>query len=287
MRPQQWLKNSFVFAGFLYSCSWHDTHLFINVIWITIAFCLVSSAVYIFNDLFDKQADSTHPIKKFRPITCGAITPKNAILFATILAFLSFSISIVISWDATTLLAIYLLLNIAYSAALKHILIIDVLVISIGFMLRTLAGTIGVGISPSNWLLLCGLCLTLFLGFTKRRSEISLLGNEHPSTRKVLQQYNNYLLNCLIAITVICTIASYGLYTMHQYFDNQLNLFYTLPWVIYGMGRYLYLSYSNRYATATLDITRDLFRDKQLLFAVSGWFIITCYLLRLTHVTLS
>jgi 4-hydroxybenzoate polyprenyltransferase len=173
-----------------------------------------------------------------------------------------------------------LLLNIAYSLWLKHVVILDVFCIATGFMLRILAGTIGVGIPPSKWLLLCGLMITLFLGFAKRRAEFITLANGKEYHRKVLLKYGAILLDQLVSICAVAVILSYSLYTMSPetvHIHHTENLIYTVPFVIYALFRYIFLLH---HSNGGGDPTRDLLRDKHIVISVLGWAFLTFYLLK-------
>ena len=171
LRPEQWIKNCFVFAGIFFSENLRQGPLFLRVTITAIAFSLISSCVYILNDIVDFQSDKMHPRKRFRPLPSGKVNSSLATLLAIILAVCGFTLGYIVSTKVVLILLAYVLINILYSYCLKHVVIVDIFCISAGFMLRILAGTIGVGIIPSNWILLCGMMVTLFLGFAKRRAE--------------------------------------------------------------------------------------------------------------------
>lgn len=172
MRPHQWIKNGFVFLGLVFGHAWNDPALVADVLLLFAGFCLASSAVYVMNDIADRDADRLHPTKRFRPLAHGDVGLGAARVLCVVLALAGAALSALVSLCALSIVSAYVALNIAYSAGLKHIPILDVFIISAGFMLRILAGTLGIGIPPSKWLLLCGLMLTLFLSFGKRRAEL-------------------------------------------------------------------------------------------------------------------
>lgn len=275
LRPHQYIKNTFVFIGVIFSHQW----LMSNILMALLAFACfsaVASAVYVLNDLVDIEADKAHPTKKNRPLPSGKISKKQAYLLLAILLACSFVPLLVIQkWLLAGILLFYFIMNIAYSFYLKHIVLLDIFIISAGFMLRILAGTIGLDIEPSEWLLLCGMMLTLFLGFSKRTSELMQSDQADQafkgSTRKVLAEYNYGLLNQLTSICAACTVMSYGLYTVSDS-TTQLHgtqqLIYTLPLVIYGIFRYLYMT--QRHAKGT-DTSKDLLTDKHLLITAILW----------------
>jgi 4-hydroxybenzoate polyprenyltransferase len=174
----------------------------------------------------------------------------------------------------------YALMNLAYSLRLKHVVLLDVFIIAAGFMLRILAGTLGVGIPPSQWLLLCGLMVTLFLGFTKRRAELAALNEGGVAHRKVLAHYSPVLLDKMIGITASGVVMSYSLYTMSPdtiRVHGTANLIYTVPFVLYGVFRYIYLLHKQ---DGGGDPSRELVRDKHLVLAVLAWGVVTVWLLR-------
>lgn len=276
-RPHQYLKNTFVFIGVIFSHQW-TLNFLLQAFGVFIAFSLTASGVYIFNDLLDIEADRNHPTKRFRPLASGVISifqAKKVMLSLWIISVLPFLIFQ--RWTLFFIFLAYIFMNIAYSIRLKHIVLLDVFVISAGFMLRILAGTIGLNILPTAWLLLCSMNLTLFLGFCKRSSEIQQLEreNQQQSSRKVLENYNQALLNQLTSITATSAILSYGFYTVEEstiLIHGTNQLIYTLPLVIYGIFRYLYLNQLHAKGT---DTAKDLLTDKHLLFTGLLWILVT------------
>lgn len=282
LRPHQYIKNTFVFIGLVFSHQWNSVTI-LQAIWAFLAFSAVASAVYILNDMIDLEADRAHPSKCMRPLAAGLISLDCAKKMCIGLLLFSLLPSFIFGqFDLAVIIFLYFLMNIAYSLHLKHIVLIDVFVISAGFMLRILAGTIGLKIEPSAWLLLCSMMLTLFLGFSKRTAELmqSDTGDDFKQyTRKVLHEYTSTLLTQLTSITAACTIISYGLYavapdTIKMHGTN--HLIYTLPFVIYGIFRYLYLT--QRHTKGT-DTARDLLNDKHLLISAILWICSTWWLL--------
>lgn len=280
MRPHQWVKNSFVLVGLLFGHAWNNTALATQVLLAFAAFCLMSSAVYTINDMADLEQDRHHPKKSKRPLASGRIPITAAALLAALLSGSSLALALMASQTVMYILGGYALMNIAYTLRLKHVVILDVFIIAAGFMLRILAGTLGVGIPPSQWLLLCGLMVTLFLGFTKRRAEILALNDDSKTShRKVLEHYSPVLLDKMIGITAAGLIMSYSLYTMSPdtiRIHGTANLIYTVPFVMYGIFRYIYLlHHQNRGG----DTSHDLVRDIHLLGVVTGWLATTLWLI--------
>jgi decaprenyl-phosphate phosphoribosyltransferase len=265
MRPHQWLKNVFVFAGLLFGQAWHNGPLVERVFWAFLAFCCASSLVYILNDWRDRAADALHPVKRQRPLASGAVTPQGALVLAGLLA----GLALALAWGQTALLlllGLYILLNLAYSWGLKHVPVVDVSIIASGFMLRLLAGTLAVGIPPSRWLLLTGLFIALFLGFSKRKAETF---HEPDQQRAVLEHYPPALLDTYMAATMTATVITYGLYAtsveaLHQHGGR---LIYTVPVVVFGLLRYTYQVHRGRGE----DVSRDLLRDPWIVAAGIAW----------------
>ncbi len=279
MRPYQWVKNTFVFTGLLFGHAWHDMALVTQVGLSFVSFCLISSAVYIINDIVDAEEDRLHPQKLERPLASRTVSVIHAAILALLLSVLGLGLAFFASQTVLFILAGYTLMNIAYSLWLKHVVILDVFIIATGFMLRILAGTLGVGIPPSQWLLLCGLMVALFLGFTKRRAEIIALNDGGTAHRKVLEHYSPVLLDMMIAIAAAGLIMSYSLYTMSpdtMRIHNTANLVYTVPLVMYGVFRYIFLLH---HRSKGGDPSHDLVRDHHLLTAVGLWLVATIWMI--------
>ncbi len=268
MRPHQWLKNSFVFAGLVFSQSWQDTSMDLRVLLAFAAFCCASSVVYILNDWHDRASDALHPTKKMRPLASGAVSPPAALVLALVLL----AASVLLAGSNRLLLGllgVYVALNLAYSWRLKHVPVVDVSIIAAGFMLRLLAGTVAVGIPPSRWLLMTGVFLTLFLGFCKRKAETF---QAEGSQRAVLEHYPAALLDTFIAVTMTATLTTYSLFATSPEAQAQHGerLLYTVPVVIFGMLRYTYQVHLGRGE----DVARDLLRDPWILGAGALWLMI-------------
>jgi 4-hydroxybenzoate polyprenyltransferase len=274
IRPHQYVKNGFVLLGPLFAHQW-DLVTLTQALLAFLAFCCMASAVYVLNDIMDIEADRAHPVKCRRPLPSGAISPATAKGLLGLLVAGSVVLSLLASWWVTLFVGAYFVFNIFYSWHLKHVVILDVFLISSGFMLRILAGTVGLGITPSAWLLLCGLMVTLFLGFAKRRAELLMLeaieGANNGLTRRVLDDYSPQMLEQFIAVTAACTIMAYGLYTVSPEtvaIHGSNNLIYTLPFVIYGIFRYLFLLHFREKGS---DTAKDLVQDRHLLVTVVAW----------------
>lgn len=280
MRPHQWIKNGFVFTGLLFSHAWNDGGLVVKVVAVAAAFSLISSGIYIINDIADRLSDSQHPKKRHRPIASGAVRPAEA----WVLALMWIALALGLAWysagtKAAEVLFLYMIMNLAYSFGLKHVVILDVFIIATGFMLRILAGTVGVGIEPSNWLLLTGMMFTLFLGFSKRRAEMAVLEGREGQKRKVLEHYDERMLDVMLASSSAAVVICYSLYTMSPETiarHGTDKLIVTTPLILYGLFRYLYLLYIHK---AGEDHARELLRDRHLLVTVLLWLAMTLSIL--------
>ena len=279
MRPHQWTKNLFVFTGLIFGHAWTDAGLVQSVILAAVAFSLLSSGVYIVNDIVDAESDRQHPRKKFRPIAAGNVAVYLAASWALVLIIVAFGLGWLVSGEVMILLLAYLMLNAGYSAGLKQVAVLDVFLIATGFMLRILVGTVGVGIPPSQWLLLCGLMITLFLGFTKRRAELMVAEESGMTTRKVLRQYDAGLLDTFIAITATGAVLAYSLYTVSPgtiEIHGTADLIYTVPFVAYGVFRYILRLHTHRRGE---DPARELITDPHIIVTVLSWVIVVLWLI--------
>lgn len=279
MRPHQWAKNAFVFVGLIFGHAWAVPELVASALFAAAAFSLAASAVYIVNDYADRERDRAHPRKRQRPLASGRVSERSALALAALLAVAGLGLGFAAGPLVAAIVAGYGAMNLAYSFRLKNIVILDVYVISAGFILRILAGTLGIGIAPSQWLLVCSLFLTLFLGFTKRRSELASVGADFVIHRKALLHYNPALLDKLIGISAGAALMSYSLYTMSPATvstHGTENLIYTIPFVAYGIFRYLYLLHAK---SAGVDASRELATDPHTLVTIAGWFATTLFLI--------
>jgi len=271
LRPHQWIKSGFVCVGLLFGHAWDDPLLVHKVLLAAAAFALAASAVYVGNDFADRERDRQHPEKSQRPLACGSVSVTQALLLAAGCLLAALLLAQAAGGAVLRIVLFYVVLNAAYSLGLKHVVLLDVFIISAGFMLRILAGTLGVGIAPSHWLLLCGLLLTLFLGFAKRRAELNALAGQGGSHRRVLDDYDPVLLDKLITICAAGAIVSYSLYTVSAEtvaMHGTSNLIYTVPFVIYGIFRYLFLLHRRGGGG---DPAAALLRDTHLLAAFAAW----------------
>jgi 4-hydroxybenzoate polyprenyltransferase len=280
LRPHHWVKNGFVLAGLLFGHAWDRPEIVAAALAATLAFCLASSAVYAFNDAHDAAHDREHPEKEARPVARGAISSAAARAIAGGLALAALALAAWTGERVAGLIAAYLALNAAYSLGLKRVPVLDVFCIAAGFMLRLLAGTWGIGIEPSRWLLACGFLLTLFLGFAKRRAELERLAGDAAQHRPVLEAYTLAFLDKAVLACVVGMVVTYALYTVADAtvaLHATENLIWTLPWVLLGSFRYLFRLH---YRGGGGDPAQELLRDPMLAAAALGWVGTVAWLIR-------
>ncbi len=245
IRPQQWTKNLLIFAPLLFSKQLFVYTETLHTISAFIFFCLISGSVYLLNDLIDLENDKRHPLKCKRPLASGALSTRAAMIAcAVLLCVCALAGLYLLNTGFLITAAAYLVLQILYSTFLKHVVIIDVFCIAAGFVLRVVAGAEAIGVSFSTWLMFCTLLLSLFLALSKRRHELLLLEGDAVHHRKILYEYSAELLDHMIAIVTPCTLIAYMLYTIDDKTVENFGtdgLKYTVPFVLYGIFRYLYL----------------------------------------------
>jgi 4-hydroxybenzoate polyprenyltransferase len=239
-RPRQWIKNVACFAGLVFSGRLFDPSAMSGSATAFAGFCLASSSVYLINDVFDRRSDAANPKKRTRPIAAGLVPVGWAIAAAVVLAMAAMGSTLLLPAACRGVVAAYLAMSLAYSIRLKHSVLIDVMIIALGFVLRILHGVYAVGVAPSPWIVLCMFFLALFLGFAKRRSELNQIEVTGVSRRPVLRKYRTDLLDQLLVITATMTIACYSLYTVTGRPGNE-SLVVTVPLVVFGVCRYLLL----------------------------------------------
>jgi len=270
LRPRQWVKNLFVFGGLIFA-----QRLFTPSVWPALGafaiFCGLSGAMYLLNDVADRDKDRLHPEKRHRPVAAGQLRPRAAIAAAAALIVLGVAAGAWLSPRFALVGLAYVTLLGAYSIWLKHVVIVDVLVVAIGFVLRAVAGALAIDVAISGWLLICTILLALFLALGKRRHEVLALEGNAARHRPILAEYSAGLLDQMIAVVTASTVTAYALYTMSPEtvakFHTQL-LPATLPFVLYGIFRYLYLLYHRRLGGNPSDI---VIRDRALLINTCLW----------------
>jgi 4-hydroxybenzoate polyprenyltransferase len=273
LRPAQWIKNIVVFAGPAAGLKLSSAVSLGRTTVAFAAFCLVASATYAINDVLDREVDARHPSKRFRPVARGAIRPGMALGVAAALVLLAGLISaVVLNPRVLLVLGLYFVLTLSYSVALKHRVILDVIIVALGFVLRAWAGALAVDVAASDWLIACVFTLCLFMGFGKRRCELAMIGdvNQAGKHRSTLLRYTPDLLNHLITVSAGIAVITFLLYTMdasHPSPFHKQHLFYTLPIVVYGVFRFAMLTESGAHSGPT----EIVLKDKPLLGAFVLW----------------
>lgn len=271
LRPVQWVKNVFVLAPLVFAEHLGDVDLLIKAGISFLAFCFAASSIYLVNDLRDREEDRRHPLKKHRPIASGALPVGVATVAAVLLSLAALGAAFYLGLQFIIYLAVYLAINLLYSSVLKKIVILDVMAVSSGYVLRVMAGAAAIDVQVSKWLLLCSIFLALLLIFSKRRHEIVLLGEGAAEHRAVLGHYSAAFLDQMINVVTASTVVSYALYAVDDHTVERFGsdaLVYTLPLVLYGIFRHLYLIYQRN---DIHDPTVALLKDPPLIINVVLW----------------
>jgi 4-hydroxybenzoate polyprenyltransferase len=271
LRPGQWSKNLVVFAGLLFGRRLFEPAAVAKAVGAFAVFCVLSGVVYLVNDVADRESDREHPLKAKRAIASGALPVSIALTAAFLLGVAGLGAALLINARLAVVAAVYLTLQIAYSGTLKHIVIIDVLTIAIGFVLRAVAGAAAVDVEISHWLLVCTILLALFIALAKRRHEIVLLAGGATSHRPILGEYSAYLLDQMIGVVTASTLISYVFYTISPETQAKFGtpwLGLTIPFPLYGIFRYLYLVHLREGGGSPADL---LLTDRPLLACVALW----------------
>jgi 4-hydroxybenzoate polyprenyltransferase len=271
LRPAQWTKNLLVFAGLLFGRRLFDPASVIDAVSAFVVFCTLSGVVYLVNDVADRDSDRLHPLKSRRPIASGALPVPTAVAVALGLGSTALASAFAIGPAFAAVAAAYLALQVLYSFALKHIVIIDVLTIAIGFVLRAVGGAVAVRVEISHWLLVCTILLALFIALAKRRHEIVLLASDAATHRPILGEYTPYLLDQMIGVVTASTLISYIFYTISPETQAKFGtawLGLTIPFPLYGIFRYLYLVHQREGGGSPADL---LLTDRPLLACVALW----------------
>lgn len=271
LRPHQWTKNLLVFAALLFSKHLFEAEPFLRAFLTFVAFCGLAGAVYLWNDVADIERDRLHPRKKLRPLAAGELSIRAATLGAITLVVLALSLAFWLDARLGLCAASYLGLNLAYSFGLKHVVILDVLSISLGFVLRALAGGYAIDVPVTEWLLVLALLLALFLALAKRRHEITSLSENATGHRAILAEYSPYLIDQMTSVVTASVVTAYAFYTLspetvHKFGTAKLS--WTLPLVLYGIFRYLYLVHQKERGDSPTDM---LLTDRPLLATVALW----------------
>jgi len=271
LRPHQWTKNLVLLAALLFSKHFFETGPLFRALLALALFCGLSGAVYLLNDVADRERDRMHPLKRLRPVASGALSPRTAVGLAAMIAAGCLALSFVLGPRFAACALVYLSLNLLYSFKLKEVVILDVLAISLGFVLRAVAGAVAIEVYISEWLLICTILLALFLVLSKRRHELTTLSDSATGHRPTLQEYSPYLLDQMIAVTTPALVTAYAVYTTAQETRDKFQtdrLAWTLPFVLYGIFRYLYLVHRKEQGGSPTDV---LLTDRPLLIDVFLW----------------
>jgi 4-hydroxybenzoate polyprenyltransferase len=271
LRPEQWTKNLVIFAGLIFGRHLLDPQPLARTIAAFVVFCALSGAVYLVNDVVDREADRCHPLKAKRPIASGEVGAGTALGVALVLTVAAFVTALWLGPVFGLVAVAYVGLQVSYSVSLKHVVILDVLAISIGFVLRAAAGAVVIGVPISHWLLVCTVLLALFLALSKRRHELVLLSEGAIEHRRILGEYSPYLLDQMIGVVTASTLIAYIFYTFSpetlQKFGTG-NLGLTIPFPLYGIFRYLYLVHRKEGGGSPAEM---LLTDRPLLICVALW----------------
>jgi len=281
MRPKQWTKNLFFFAALLFSRNLFSPYLLLTTILAFVLFCLLSGSAYLINDVIDLERDKKHPHKTERPLPAGQLKVSYGIAAAIIVILISLAASFFINLYFGLVALSYFLLTTAYTLFLKEVVIIDVLTISFGFVLRVVAGALAIVVEISPWLIICTIFLALLLALAKRRHELILLEGTASTHRKILREYTPKLLDEMMAVVTASTLMAYSLYTISPRTIEKLhtrNLIFTIPFVLYGIFRYLYLVHQKNLGGAPESI---LLKDKPLIINIFLWILAVVIILYL------
>ncbi len=271
LRPDQWTKNLIVFAALIFAVKLLDPAATAKAAAAFLIFCALSGAVYLVNDVADREQDRLHPVKRMRPIASGELSPGAARIAAVVLSAVALTASFALRPAFGAAAVAYLALFVVYTRTLKHVVVLDVMTIAIGFVLRAVAGGLVISVHISNWLLVCTMLGALFLGLAKRRHEITLLAEGASGHRRILEEYDPYLLDQMIGVVAAATMVAYIIYCAspetHAYFGTEWMVL-TTPFPIYGLFRYLYLVHRKAGGGSPSNM---LLEDRPLLACVLLW----------------
>ena len=283
LRPHQWVKNSLVFASVIFSGQFTDP-VSLWAAWAAfLIFCLSSSAVYLLNDIADLKADRHHPVKRCRPVTSGRVSLAKAAMLCAFLIATGITAGFLVGFSFGCIMCIYFIQNIAYSLLLRQIAILDIMIVATGYLLRAIAGAVAVSVKVSPWLVICSLMLALFVACGKRRHDLQLLINNSNRQRQNRPEYTPELLDLMMAMTGCAGVMTYVLYTLSPGVagpHGTYALVLTVPTVLYGVFRFLYLVHCNN---AGGDPSRLFVMDKGLLLNGVVWLLVTCFAMYAPH----
>lgn len=273
LRPSQWTKNLLVFAALIFAQRLFDARAIAESVSAFVIFCILSGVVYLINDVMDRESDRRHPLKSHRPIASGALSVRSAVVAAAVLSASGLAAAFALNFDFGLVAVSYVGLQALYSGPLKHIVILDVLTLAIGFVLRAIAGAVAIHVDISHWLFVCTILGALFIALAKRRHELVLLGDGAANHRPILEEYTPYLLDQMIAVVASSTLIAYIFYTISaetvaKFGTTWLGL--TIPFALFGIFRYLYLIHRRDGGGNPSDL---LLNDRPILSCVTLWVI--------------
>jgi 4-hydroxybenzoate polyprenyltransferase len=277
LRPRQWSKNLLLFAGIVFAAKLGDAVRWAEAFAAFGAYCAASSAAYLVNDVLDAEHDRNHPVKRSRPIARGELSVRAALALAGVLAAVAFAVTVALGGWSPLYLAGFVVLQVAYSLRLKHVVIIDVMTIGGLFVIRAAAGAEAVDVRISPWLLLCTALLALFLGLAKRRGELVLVGAQATPGRPVLEGYSLALVDQLVSVVAASTVIAYSLYTFTARESKAMMV--TIPFVLFGVLRYLLLVHRDDLGEEPEQV---LLSDKPILACIALWAVASAVVLALT-----
>jgi 4-hydroxybenzoate polyprenyltransferase len=277
LRPRQWTKNLLLFAGIIFAAKLHDAGRWAEAFTAFAAYCAASSASYLVNDVRDAPHDRVHPVKRYRPIARGELSPRLAEALAALLLFVAVLLVASLGLASILFLCTFFALQASYTLALKHMVLLDVMTIAGLFVVRAAAGAAAVEVRISPWLLLCTALLALFLALAKRRGELVLVGAESTPGRPVLEGYSLALVDQLITVVASSTVISYCLYTFTA--RDSKAMMVTIPFVVFGVFRYLLLMHRRDLGEEPEEV---LLRDVPILLCILGWAVAAAVILSVT-----
>lgn len=277
MRPRQWAKNLIVYVGLIFALKLTELPLLLRATWAFVAFCALSSAIYLLNDVLDRERDRQHPLKRLRPIAMGKLAPQAALGAALALAVGGLLLAWALGGGFLALALAYVAVMLAYNFWLKSVVLLDVFAIAAGFVVRAAAGAVAVAVPISPWLYVCTTLGALFIGFGKRRHELTLLANDAEGHRTVLREYTPGFLDELIAVVSASAVVAYSLYTFSaENLPRNHAMMLTIPFLLYGTFRYLYLIHLRNAGGHPEEV---LLRDRPLLINIVLWLLVAIAIL--------
>lgn len=273
LRPNQWIKNIVIFGALIFAREFSDPVRIVKAAQAFVIFCLLSSTIYVINDIVDRESDRSHPLKKNRPLASGAVSPSVAWVIATVVGVVGLALTFVMPKPFIYTAFVFVGFNVLYSLVLKKIVIIDVMAVAASFVIRAAAGSFAIGVPNSSWLIACTFLLALLIGFGKRRHETVTLGEDAGNHRVSLKKYSPYLLDQLIGVVTASTVVAYTFYTLSPEIQQKLGVSHleiTIPFVLYGIFRYLYLIHHEEKGGSPTEL---LLSDGPILINIVLWFL--------------